>query len=1087
MKNKNNFHQNPLIKNFINLKKTRRKVNYSLSVHYHPFVSDLIETVNIGGLPALLDPNYHISLAQPLIDRYDPGEFTKKPFPIEEIDVSDHGPYAIYNWELFFHAPLTIAVHLSKNQRFAEAQNWFHYIFDPTCNDKSIPAPERFWKFLRFRQETKFEFIQDMLTRLAEGKDEQLKKQMEQSINEWRKKPFQPHVIARARYSAYQLNAVMKYLDNLISWGDNLFRQDTMETLNEATQIYVLAANILGPKPQKIPARGKRTSLTYSQLKEQGIDSFGNSLRDLENDIIFSSQPSSGQYTDSGATAVANGIFRSLYFCVPQNDQLLAYWDTIDDRLFKLRHCMNLEGMVRHLPLFDPQIDPGMLVKAAASGLDIGSIVNNINQPLSTVRGPVLLQKALEICSEVKSLGAALLSALEKKDGESISLLRQKHELNISKLTQDTKFLQWKEAENATESLLSSRTSAFERYRHYKKILGTDDTEINKLKTIDLARKDLNETVFDEVYAQYVGQYAVELSKEDYRKETSVGGVMEFAGNVVNGLSSALSGGKFGSGLGETLPLNKNENAELNVFLPAYDTFNTLSAVLDLASPLAALIPQFHGHATPLGVGVAVAIGGQQAHAVVKDFAGSMQQIANAFHTSADRASKMAGYYRRAEDYVLQANLATNELMQYGRQIIASLIREQITKKEYENQIKLIEQTEATLEFLQSKFTNEDLYNWMQGEITKIYFSSYKFAFDIAKKSEQTLKYELMRPEFDSLNLIKFGYWDSTRKGLLSGESLYMDLKRLELAYLENTKREYEISKHISLHRLNPKELLTLKATGSCEFEIPEWIYDLDSPGQFMRRIKTVSISIPCITGPYTSVHAKLSLLKSEIRISSLKGSEYKRTASEDSRFRDFTGAIQSVVTSSAQNDSGLFETNLNDSRYLPFEGAGAISTWKIELPNDFPQFDFETISDVILHIRYTCREAGHLADSVKEHINEILQAPNDGLLQLFNINSDFANEWNKFKTAANVNDQKLTLNINKNNFPYWIKPQALKDGLAAEFYTINENKLVQMVEKTAFNANADGGWSLTIDSNKEVFFKFLNDNKMIYMAVYFT
>ena len=45
----------------------------------------------------------------------------------------------------------------------------------------------------------------------------------------------------------------MKYLDNLIAWGDSLFRQDTIETINEATQIYVLAANLLGPKPQRVP------------------------------------------------------------------------------------------------------------------------------------------------------------------------------------------------------------------------------------------------------------------------------------------------------------------------------------------------------------------------------------------------------------------------------------------------------------------------------------------------------------------------------------------------------------------------------------------------------------------------------------------------------------------------------------------------------------------------------------------------------------------------------------------------------------------------------------------------------------------
>ncbi len=52
------------------------------------------------------------------------------------------------------------------------------------------------------------------------------------------------------------------------------------------------------------------------------------------------------------------------------------------------------------------------------------------------------------------------------------------------------------------------------------------------------------------------------------------------------------------------------------------------------------------------------------------------------------------------------------------------------------------------------------------------------------------MKYELMRKEFDDLNLIKFGYWDGARKGLLSGEALYLDLKRLEMAYHEHNLRE---------------------------------------------------------------------------------------------------------------------------------------------------------------------------------------------------------------------------------------------------------------------------------------------------------
>jgi hypothetical protein len=1088
---KTNFHNTSVLKiaesetykNWVIKKKPNRVVKYKFSTHYHPYTDELIETLNRDGLPALLDAKYHQSLAQNLTNWYTPGSFAILPFPKEEIDVSDDGPYSIYNWELFFHAPLTIAVHLSKNQRFDQAQKWFHFIFDPTCNDKTIPSPQRFWKFLRFRNETKTEFIQEMLTELAKGDDNELKKRMEKSIQAWRDKPFQPHVIARTRYLAYQINVVMKYLDNLISWGDNLFRQDTIETLNEATQIYVLAANILGPKPQKIPSRGKRTPKTFKQLKDLGIDAFGNALIEIENDFPFNTSPTSGNSIDEGATSAAFGIGRTLYFCIPQNDKLLSYWDTVADRLFKIRHCMNFEGIVRQLPLFDPPIDPGMLVKAVAAGMDIGSIVNNINQPMSNVRGPLMLQKALEICSEVKSLGSSLLNALEKKDAESLSLLRQQHELNIIKLVQDVKFLQWKESEAATEALLRSRATTFERFKHYKKILGNKDADIDKLKVVELARKDLNEEVFDEVYSQFIGQYANELAIEEYRKETSVGGLMEFAGNLVTGI--------FGGELGKTLPLNKNENAELNIFLPTYDTFSTLSTALKLVSPIVSLIPQFNAHATPLGVGANIDFGGKQLKGLADSGADIAQKAAAAFLNSAERASKMAGYYRRAEDYVLQANIAARELMSYGRQIISSLIREQITKTEYQNHLVQVEQSEAIQTFLQDKFTNEELYSWMQGEISKIYFACYQFAFDVAKKSEQTLKYELMRKEFDEMDHIKFGYWDSARKGLLAGESLYLDLKRMEMAYYENNKREYELTKHVSLHRLNPMALLKLKATGSCEIELPEWLFDLDSPGQYNRRIKTVSVSIPCITGPFTTIHAKLSLLQSSIRISSLKGDEYKRSDSEDARFRDFNGAIQSMVTSTAQNDSGLFETNLRDEKYLPFEGAGAISRWKIEIPNDIPQFDFETISDVIMHLRYTCREAGHLKQDAITHVKEdVLQLIEGGLLQLFNINHEFANEWNLFKSASSDALRNFKLKIDKNSFPYWTKPLGMDDTITATFCSIDwkKNRLTIATENIDFNGDADSGWDLTIDNTKAVPFNFLNkirkESRIAYVVI---
>ncbi len=1041
----------------------QRVVDYQFHGHYHPYSGELIETLNTGGLPALLDATHHATLDRALApDFYEPGANVTS-FPKELIDVSDDGAYAVYNWELFFHAPLLVAVHLSVNQRFEEAQRWFHRIFDPTSTDASVAPPKRFWKFLRFRQETTPEFIGELLKELSKPEDTELKRRLEKSITAWRDKPFQPHVVARGRYLAYQLNVVMKYLDNLIAWGDSLFRQDTIESLNEATQIYVLAANLLGVKPQKVPVRRKASAKSFAQLKAAGIDKFGNALVQLENEFPFNTSPSGGNASDSGAEAVF-GIGRTLYFCIPPNEKLLEYWDKVADRLFKIRHCMNIEGVVRQLPLFDPPIDPGALVRAVAAGLDIASIVNNINQPLSTIRGPLLLQKALELTGEVKSLGRALLDALEKGDAQHLALLCQRHEIGSLNLARDVRFLQWKEAEAGTESLLESRSVVWERYRHYKRILGAAETDIDALKALDLAREGVTEDNFDSVYDALVERYARPLAREAYRKETSVGGLMEFAGNVV---VSA-----FGGKLGETLPLNKNENAELNIFLPTGDTFSTAATALKIAAPILALIPQFDAHATPLGVGAKTGFGGIQLSGAAREGADVAEKISSAFKSSADRAARMAVYYRRADDYVLQANLATSELEQYGRQVIAALLREQILKRDYENHLKRIDDLQTQETFLHEKFTSEELYAWMQGELSKTYYDCYKFAYDVAKRAEQTLKHEVMRPEFDELHPIEFGYWDSGRKGLLAGETLHLDLRRLEMAHLEQSRREYEITRSVSLARLDPIALLRLKATGACEVSIPEWLFDMDTPGQYMRRLKTVALTIPAVVGPHTGVHCKLSLLRSSIRVSSLAGDQYGRTLNgDDSRFRDFAGAIQSIVTSTGENDAGLFEVDLRDERYLPFEGAGAISSWRLELPGDIPQFDVSTISDVVFHLRYTAREAGHLRAAAVEAAKAVLEEP-DTLFQLFTLNTDFAGAWSSFRDAQSDATRTLSIAVDENRFPYWVKRLGMDDTIVATFVVADwrKNKLAVAPATVTFDGNAEDGWTMTIDQASPVF-----------------
>ena len=49
-----------------------------------------------------------------------------------------------------------------------------------------------------------------------------------------------------------------------------------------------------------------------------------------------------------------------------------------------------------------------------------------------------------------------------------------------------------------------------------------------------------------------------------------------------------------------------------------------------------------------------------------------------------------------------------------------------------------------------------------------------------------------------------------------------------------------------------------------------------------------------------------------------------------------------------------MFEFGFRDERYMPFEGAGAISDWSLSLPKTLRVFDYTTISDVVVHLDYT-------------------------------------------------------------------------------------------------------------------------------------
>src|SRR5205085_764204 len=80
-------------------------------------------------------------------------------------------------------------------------------------------------------------------------------------------------------------------------------------------------------------------------------------------------------------------------------------------------------------------------------------------------------------------LGGALLAALEKKDGEALSLLRANHEKALLNLATRMKEKQIEESKAIAESLAENRKSAKQRSDHYK---GLYDENVNALEIAEL-------------------------------------------------------------------------------------------------------------------------------------------------------------------------------------------------------------------------------------------------------------------------------------------------------------------------------------------------------------------------------------------------------------------------------------------------------------------------------------------------------------------------------------------------------------------------------------------------------------------------
>ncbi|KAH6881021.1 hypothetical protein B0T10DRAFT_580728 [Thelonectria olida] len=949
-----------------------RYMDESEDIFHHPFSPQLISAASTSTETTGIAPVESIYRSLP--DKYIAPTFgqiasssslppSTDPPTADQVFAELSKPYSHYNWELGFHVPMQVAEALLKSQQFDQALAMMHQVFNPYIEGTDVG---RVWQWYPFQHSSSDRVLEGLLNRLKP-------REFDLRITQWRDNPFHPFVVARGRIVAYMKWTVMMYIKTLIAYGDMHFRRRTLEDIPLAIQLYVLASHMYGPKGETIPQRGKKRPQTYFSLLDKW-DAFSNAAVQLEVSFPFSNQtpfPWHAIGDDAGSDsmkfeqkiALANifGRAASSYFCLPSNPELQALRATIDQRLYNIRNCLDIDGRPMPLVLWDAPIDPGQLIAAVASGLSLSSALNDLNASLPNYRFTWLLSRALELTSELSRLESTFLSVKEKRDSEALQMLRSGHEISVHKQVMEMKKLQVEEATKTLVALRAGQESSKQRFDFFSRLAGVDVEPLGG----------------GDPFKPTVIEIDVPKSESD-------------------------------------MHINQTEKMS-EYWASNAQSWTETAANLEIMASLFHVLPSFNAHLTPMGCGIEVVWGTPNLAAGIQAIVRQMQLIASSNNFRSSQALRKVSYVRQYQDRVHQMNLAGLEFEHTNKQIQVQETRIKMSNQDIANQQLLIENATEVNEFLKNKYTNDELYSYFESTLRTSMYQTYQLAYDLAKKAELAFRFE-RRPTTaqKGVNFISFGYFNPARDGLQTSQQMYLALKNMDAAYQESRSHDYEIAKSVSLRQLNPYALMALRETGTCTFEVPEVAFDMDFPGHYFRRIKTVSITVPCVVGPHVGVNATLRLLKHRYRTEALAASakdyiEDTESGALDPRFRTAIVPIDAVAASSGQNDAGAFELSIKDERYLPFEGAGAISTWQLTLPPlEFRPFDYASIADVVLMLKYTSCDGGAAlrkaaTDSVIDWVSTVGDKSKDvGLLALWDIRAEFATEWAKLSGQPN-------------------------------------------------------------------------------------
>lgn len=703
------------------------------------------------------------------------------------------------------------------------------------------------------------------------------------------RKPDDPDGIASSHPVRYRKAIYLHYLKNLLDRGDAAYRQLTPDSLGEAKLWYVRVLDLLGPRPD-IKLVDHWLPITLETLS----NSTNPELRAFEQKLIGQDQLRADSAQANDGQSLYDFAEPALYLRTFSHDPTL----------------MDLDSDYLRLPINQHLLHTWDIAEARLDNLRNNRTLDGKPLTLPLFAAPLNPRDLLAAYGQGAASGGAARLLAQDVPHYRFSVMHNR-------------------ASSAVETLIQFG---------------------NTLLSL-IERKE--QAQFHELQAQQAwefAQFAVDLQLQAQVIDVEQRKALEASKAVVQGRLD------FYTRLADEV-VNTGEVTCAALHLTGRVADHVGAAANVIASGLI-VVPNAFGGGGGAIVGTAGGViaegssGGWRLEGVPGMVSAVASDLATQSHGVAEATDRAEHFRRRHQEWLQARDQATLELAQIDVQL--KVLEEQASATAVQLNQAYAAQAQALVsyEFLRTRFSNAQLYQWLNGQFATFYYQAYDATLALCLAAEACWQFEIA--DYTS-RFIQAGAWKDSYRGLGAGESLKLQLLKMESAYLSRNERLLEITKTVSLRQLQDKtpdsEMnqdwsdfhLRLTTEGDVEFELTKALYESDFPTHTQRRIKRISVSLLVVLGPHEDIRATLTQTYNAVQI----GDSLK----ENLR------ASQQVVLSGGVADDGLFVFDFNDERYLPFEGTGAISRWLLHFPNHTQQQAMlDSLTDIIVQVQYTAK-----------------------------------------------------------------------------------------------------------------------------------